>query len=225
MKKLKHINSNEDFIIATGLLCKIERLSLGLKVALERIICVNHKAKYEVNANNAKHMLFSMSKKTPPEPLPSTKDVYFDRVNYQCRPWKMALNLRHELSDPTDHGWVNDNNGSLGIHWKQCKPVPEVILEFVTCSCRKSECRTNQCGCVSVNLPCIDLCLCKSCKNSNKDTNIDTEDIFDDNVYDNYDEYRENGYNSDEEENGDKLFLGNEDKSRQEKYVLKNCSY
>ena len=29
----------------------------------------------------------------------------------------MALNLHHELSDPTDHGWVKDDNERLGIHW------------------------------------------------------------------------------------------------------------
>ena len=61
-------------------------------------------------------------------------------------------------------------------------------MEIVTRSCRKSECGTNQCGCVFVNLPCIDLCLFKSCKNSNKDTNIDIEDIFDEGVYDTNDE-------------------------------------
>ena len=159
-------------------------------------------------------MFFSKSKKAPPpESLPPTKDalyLHFDRLNYQCRQWKTALNLHHELSDPTDHGWVNDDNGRLGIHWTECKPAPEAILEFVTCSCRKSECGTNQCGCVFVNLRCIDLCLCKSCKNSNKDTNIDIEDIFDGDVYDSNDEYNEDRYDSDEEENGGKLFPDDE---------------
>ena len=97
----------------------------------------------------------------------------------------MALNL--QLCDPTDHGWVNDDNGRFGIHWTECKPVLEAILEFVTCSCHKSKCGTNQCGCVFINLPCTNLCLCKSCKNSNKDTNIDIEDMFDEDFYDSND--------------------------------------
>ena len=85
---------------------------------------------------------FSKLKKAPPpESLPPTKDalyLHFNRVNYQCRQWKMALNLHHELSDPTDHGWLNDDNGRLEIHWAECKPAPEAILQFVTCSCCKS---------------------------------------------------------------------------------------
>ena len=112
------------------------------------MICVLYKAKDEVNVNNARYMLFSKSKKVPPpESLPPTKDalyLHFDRANHQCRQRKMALNLHHELSDPTDHCWINDDNGRLGIHWTECKPAPEAILEFVTCSCRKSECGTNQ---------------------------------------------------------------------------------
>ena len=76
---------------------------------------------------------FSKSKKAPPSvSLPRTKKalyLHFNKVNYQFRQWKIALNLHHELSDQTDHVWVNDDNGSLGIHWADCKPV-----EFVTCS-------------------------------------------------------------------------------------------
>ena len=68
-------------------------------------------------------MLFSKSKKAlPSESLPPTKDalyLHFDRVNYQCCQWKMALNPHHELFDPTDHGWVNDDNGRSGMHWTE----------------------------------------------------------------------------------------------------------
>ena len=117
----------------------------------------------------------------------------------------MAFNLHHELSDPTDQGWVNDDSGKLGIHWTEHKSALEGILEFVTCSGGKSECGTNQCGCVVVTLPSTDLCLCKSCKNSNKDTNIDIENMLDEDICDSNDEYNKDWYDSDEE--GCKLFL------------------
>ena len=102
------------------------------------------------------------------------------------------------------------------------------------------------------------MCLCKSCKNSNKDThcakcvlirsysgpyfsifglntkrysecgktrtrinpnketfcavtNIDSEDMFDEDVYDSNDKCSEDGYDSDEEGNGGKLFSDDED--------------
>ena len=59
MKNFKHIHSNEDFKIATALLGETERLSLGIKEVLERMIWVLYKAKDEVNVNNARYMLFS----------------------------------------------------------------------------------------------------------------------------------------------------------------------
>ena len=132
--------------------------------------------------------------------LPRTKKalyLHFNKVNYQFRQWKITLNLHHELSDQTDHVWVNDDNGSLGIHWADCKPV-----EFVTCS-------SQNVGHVvgSLLIYHAHICLCKSCKNSNKDTNTDIEDTFDDDVYDSHDEYNEDEYESGEEENGGKLFL------------------
>ena len=38
----------------------------------------------------------------------------------------MAFNLHHELSDPTDQGWVNDDSGKLEIHWtEQSQPRKE----------------------------------------------------------------------------------------------------
>ena len=82
----------------------------------------------------------------------------------------------------------------------------------------QSECRTNQCGCTFVNLPWTDLCSFKSCKNSNKDTNIDIEDMFDEDVYYSNDEYNEDGYDSDEEENGGKLFSDDEGEPWEENY-------
>ena len=118
--------------------------------------------------------------------------------------------VKYELSFPTYHGWVNDDNGMLGIHWTESKPALAAILEFVTGSCRKSESGTNKCGCVFVNIPCTGLCLRKSFGNSNKDTNIDIEDRFHKDVYDSNDEYSEGGY---DEENGGKLFSDVEDEA------------
>ena len=83
-------------------------------------------------------------------------------------------------------------------------------MVFIACSCHKSECVTNHCGCKFVNLPWTDLCSFKSRKNSNKDTNIDIEDMFDEDVYYSNGEYIEDGYDSDEKENGGKLFSDDE---------------
>ena len=116
---LKQIHSNEDFTIVTALLGKTGRLSFGVNGALKK---------------------FKVKKGTATWDFAINKKWHFDRINYECRQWKMTLNRHCELSDPTDYGWVNDDNRSLGIHWTECKPAPEALLEFLTCSCCKSEC-------------------------------------------------------------------------------------
>ena len=62
------------------------------------------------------------------------------------------------------------------------------------------------------------MCLCKSCKNSNKDTNTHIKDMLDDDVYDSHDEYSEDEYDSDDEENSGKLFLDDKDETWGENY-------
>lgn len=113
------------------------------------MICLLYQAKQDEHVNDARYTLFSNSKKIPPpHSLPPMKDalyLHFDRANYQCQQWKMARNRCHIVPNPDNHGWV-EGNGSLAVRWLTSKPAPEVILEFVSCSCRKRECTTNQCG-------------------------------------------------------------------------------
>ena len=76
MKIFKQMHSNKDFTIATALLGETERLSLGIKEVLKRMICVFYKAKDEVNVNNARYMLLSKSTKAPP-PATNKRFVVF----------------------------------------------------------------------------------------------------------------------------------------------------
>ena len=50
------------------------------------------------------------------------------------------------------------------------------MLEFVSCSCSKTECQTHQCSSFAVNLSCTDLCSCKTCKNNNFSDDLDEVD-------------------------------------------------
>ena len=45
-----------------------------------------------------------------------------------------------------------DRNESLAIQWGHLNPAPDSILEFVSSSCKKSQCATNHCNCTAVNL-------------------------------------------------------------------------
>ena len=44
-------------------------------------------------------------------------------------------------------------------------PAPENMLKQVHCKCRKSECKTKACSCVSAGLFCTELCGCAKCQN------------------------------------------------------------
>ena len=138
VKVLKVIQANEDFLDAAALIGEEEVMSNVVKETLERMICSLYQAKMDVDGNDARYRLFSQAKKTPlPQSLPPTKDalyLHFDGANYQCQQWKKALDRQHELPDPINHGWVQEN-GSLSIQWATHKPAPESILAFVSCDC------------------------------------------------------------------------------------------
>ena len=83
----------------------------------------------------------------------------------------MVLNLHHEFSNPNSHGQVNDDNGSLGIHWIEGKPVLKEIIAV------------NQKPmwlCLSIHQ--TQICVYKKAVRY-KYTNIDNEDMSDDDVY------------------------------------------
>ena len=72
-----------------------------------------------------------------------------------------------------------------------CKPAPESILEFVSCSCHKNKCQTQQCQCRSIELHCTDECRCANCNNRKVYDNESSSEVG-------YDSLDEDGEFSDE---------------------------
>ena len=93
---------------------------------------------------------------------------------------------------PVEHEWA-DIDGSLAVQWGHLKPAPDSILEFFSCSYKKSECTTNYCSCAAVNLPCTDLCCCTSCKSNDSQERDDVNEIFNDDDDDDFSEYQNGG--------------------------------
>ena len=58
------------------------------------------------------------------------------------------------------------------------KPVPDELIELISCSCCTCKCLGNQCVCRSPELLCTDLCNCGSCENQSENT---CDDVFDEN--------------------------------------------
>ena len=80
---------------------------------------------------------------------------------------------------PVEHGWT-DIDGYLFVQWGYLKAAPDSTLEFVSSSSKKSECATNHCSCVAVNLPSTNLCGCTNCKNNDSQQRVDVNEIFND---------------------------------------------
>ena len=99
-----------------------------------------------------------------------------------------ALGYQRHLSHPVEHG-STDVDGSLAVQWEHLKPDPDSILEFVSCSYKKSKCATNHCICAPVNLPCTDLCDCTNCKNNDSPERADINKTFNDD--DDFGEYQD----------------------------------
>ena len=114
--------------------------------------------------------------------------MLIEHANYQCQLWKKALESYSHLPHPIEHGWT-DIDGSLTVQWGHLKPVPDSILEFVSCCCEKSKCATNYCSCVAVNLPCTQLCHCNNCKNNDSQERVHVNEIF--NGDDRFGEYQD----------------------------------
>ena len=58
------------------------------------------------------------------------------------------------------------------------KPVPDELIELISCSCCTSKCLGNQGVYRSPGILCTDLCNCGSCENQSEDT---CDDVFDEN--------------------------------------------
>ena len=103
---------------------------------------------------------------------------HLKRVNYVTAVIKKSLIPCPVIPSPCeDYGWII-KDGVLQIQWMLRKPVPDELIQLISCSCRKSKCLGNQCVCRSHGLPCTELCNRDSCESQSEDT---SDDAFDEN--------------------------------------------
>ena len=99
--------------------------------------------------------------KVEPEGLPTCKSslqLHITRANCQAGIWRRAINISTSRSTPLPrgHGW-EIAEGEITVKWLNSKPAPEEILEFLSCSCKKS-CLNEDCCCFKAGLKCTDMC-------------------------------------------------------------------
>ena len=97
--------------------------------------------------------------------LPPTQDalyIHMERANFQSYEWKHAL--ENKSSRPR-RAWLDKKDEALAVEWLRQKPSPELVLEFVSCKCKKNKRRNGMCDCFVVGLRCTNICRCLNCAN------------------------------------------------------------
>jgi len=151
---------------------------------IEAFVCQLYGVKCS-NTDEARYLKFVSGKKTPePQKLPPTRDVllcHCKRVSYVTAIVKRSLEQFHALpSLCEDYGWVLNNN-ELQVQWMIRDPAPEIVLQTISCSCRKSSCLTRACSCCSNGIKCTELCSCLNCSNLENESSTESEDEESDN--------------------------------------------
>lgn len=75
-----------------------------------------------------------------------------------------TMHWKTSCQDPEGHGWIK-KAGALAVEWLRQKLAPELVLEFVSCKCKKNKCSNGMCDCFMVDLSCTNVCRCFNCAN------------------------------------------------------------
>ena len=150
---------------------------------IQEFVCILYGFSSLTNVNVARYKKFCSWKGKIPEPqmlLATSEELlhYCKRVSYVTAIVKLALEQNPDVPSPHGYGWEVDANRALEIVWMTQKPVPDSILDPVSCNCKKNKCRTENCVCVSHGLKCTDICGCSNCENEEMDDDETDEDGF-----------------------------------------------
>ena len=186
VKWLSLVKSHEHYCDA---LCLIGESSIVQNVIfdiIEQMVCTAYGFEKEVNIDDVRYKKCCGKEFPDPTRLPPTKDElkqHIQRSNYQALVWKNALEIEPDMPDPDGHGWELVD-GCLNVHWMDNEPAPNEILELVVCECRRQKC-ADECQCLQLQIPCTDICKCKSeCNNQNMTETVDFDETCDEDVSD-----------------------------------------
>lgn len=190
LKALKLLQSSILFQDAFKDLGQRWHLSDDIFLVLQTFTCQMYSAKSQTtNVNDLRYHLFRAKKgEVESGQLPPCRGCLYlhsKRANYQAGVWQRSLENSPEVPHPHDgHGWALTNDGTLTIDWMTGPPAPDVVLELLSCKCRRV-CKLPQCGCLVNGLKCSEACYLKDCTNmyTDEDENVQQEqDSSDDEI-------------------------------------------
>ena len=186
VKWLNLVKSHELYCDALCLLGENSIVQDAIFDTIEQMVCTAYGFENEVNIDDIRYKKCCGKEFPDPIRLPPTKDElkqHIQRSNYQGLVWKNALEIEQDIPDPDGYGWKLVD-GCLNVHWMDNEPAPNEILELVVCECRRQKC-ADEFQCLQLQIPCTDICKCKSeCNNQNMTETDDFDETSDEEVSD-----------------------------------------
>lgn len=190
---LKLMTTNKDVLDAFMELGSEWDLSQEQMERLEAVTCLIYAAKTPcVHVNALRYNLFCARKgEIESHQLPPSRDClkqHAQRANYQSAIWRRCLQQNPHIPNPVGHGWKlekEDGGDQLVIKWMDGQPVPEAVLDLLSCKCSK-KCAIPRCVCLANGLKCTDMCKLQDCENrvsggedddNNDETMLEMEDF------------------------------------------------
>ena len=130
----------------------------------------------DLDVNDLRYKLFC-TKGLQSQQLPPTRDARRKHIrcaNYEAAIWKRSLESHPEIPRPAENGWKIVNE-QLKVDWNDLPPVPDAVLELLSCSCNK-ECPNNRCSCFNNGLPCTYVYNCTDVCENKQDLTMEESD-------------------------------------------------
>lgn len=169
MTTLKQVKTNKTYQDAFQELGRSWEVSSELFEKLQEITCHMYlPSTHTNNVNKLRYELFCARRgEVESSQLPPCKDCLFMhalRANYQAAIWRRSLESQPFVANPTDYGWMRDEDGKLVVNWMRGVPAPDAVIQLLSCKCVRS-CKLPQCTCLSNGLKCTDMCRLQTCQN------------------------------------------------------------
>jgi hypothetical protein len=193
---LKIVSKDDELRKALAQLGENWILSAELFSLLQEFTCRLYASQTTIkNVNDLRYQIFrTKNGDVESSQLPPCEDSLKQhalRANYQAAIWRRSLEKDPNIPSPdAGHGWIMED-GQLDIEWMTGPPAPEVVLQLMSCKCKR-QCQPD-CPCVVNGFLCSPACKLQPCQNmcddedeadivvdESSDSEVDEDNINDD---------------------------------------------
>ena len=125
-------------------------------------VLLYNKTSNSLTTNKCRRELFCQGREI--DKIPPTEAALWEHA---CRSayiagydWSQSTIPKKELPSPEEWGW-KFQDGKYTPHWTELPEASVAIRDLVRCRCNPEKGCKGRCKCLSAELPCTELCLCK----------------------------------------------------------------